>query len=65
MKSIQDKCFACGRQIYTCSLADTRDGQEVFVGAECYRKIMAAGENGYQPPRGGPKLYPIIEHKNP
>ncbi len=61
MKTSQDKCFACGRQLNTCCLVDTRDGQEVFVGKECYRKIMAAGDAGYQPPQGGPKLYPIRE----
>jgi hypothetical protein len=37
--------------------AVTADGQEVHVGADCAKKIIAAGLSGYQPPLGGPKLY--------
>lgn len=54
-----ERCFACGRVIHAKMphKADTRDGQWVFVGAECFKLVMAAGETGYQPPKGGPRLY--------
>jgi hypothetical protein len=54
-------CFACGRVIKRKRPfeADTRDGQTVFVGPECFRLVVAAGEVGYQLPRGGPRLYPM------
>lgn len=59
-----DKCFACGKRLgKTPALVDTRDGQRVFVGRECYKLVRDAGENGYQPPLGGPKLYPLPEAK--
>ncbi len=52
------KCFACDRVITTKPhVADTRDSQIVYVGSECFKHIAAAGEEGYQPPRGGPRLY--------
>lgn len=51
-----DKCFACGRKVgknpyqaVTCDVA-----QVVSVGSECYKMIDA---EGWQPPKGGPKLY--------
>lgn len=53
-----DKCYACGRKIVgTPAMADTRDAQTVYVGPECFRKIKQAGESGYQPPKGGPRLW--------
>jgi hypothetical protein len=53
-------CFACGKPMTeNRHLVDTRDGQTVFVGRECYRKIVANKESGYQPPKGGPRLYVI------
>jgi hypothetical protein len=59
--SYVDKCFACDRVIRRKEpyLADTRDGQIVYVGPECLKKIESAGEAGYQPPTGGPGLYPM------
>ena len=54
----RDKCFACDRRLgRTPALVDTRDGQTVYVGTECYKLIKAAGDTGYQPPTGGPRLY--------
>ena len=51
-------CFACGRKLgRNPTLADTRDGQTAFVGSECWKLIKKAGEAGYQPLRGGPKLW--------
>jgi len=52
------RCFACGRKLGNNPYpADTRDGQFVFVGSECYKLIKSAGGSGYQPPKGGPKLW--------
>jgi hypothetical protein len=51
-------CFACGRKLgKSPRTADTRDDQIVAVGIECHEHIVAAGEAGWQPPKGGPKLY--------
>lgn len=56
-------CYACDRPLkrngdeLEAYRVDTRDHQTVFVGPECFRKIKAAGDAGYQPPLGGPKLY--------
>ncbi len=55
-----EKCFACDRPLgKRPKLVDTRDGQKVFIGASCFRLIEQSGDTGYQPPRGGPKLYLI------
>lgn len=52
------RCFACDRKLgRNPALVDTRDSQMVFVGRECWRQIKAAGEAGWQPPKGGPRLY--------
>lgn len=53
------KCFACDRPVraggaYT---AHALDEQTVTVGPECWRKVGFAGTIGYQPPRGGPRLF--------
>lgn len=56
---MRDKCFACDRKLLSRRFkADTRDGQIVDVGPDCYKLIKATGEQGYQPPLGGPRLYP-------
>jgi len=55
-----EHCFACGRKLGKSPyLADTRDDQTVYVGSECAKLIKSAGEQGYQPPLGGPRLYPL------
>lgn len=52
------RCFACDRRLIPNPyLADTRDSQFVYVGSECYSKIKRAGDTGYQPPKGGPRLW--------
>lgn len=57
---VTEKCFACGKPLDQNRLkADTRDSQIVFVGPDCHRRIVTAGEIGYQPPKGGPRLYPM------
>lgn len=58
------KCFACDKPLKSePHWADTRDDQIVPVGPCCFKKIKKAGETGYQPPLGGPKLYPKKEEK--
>lgn len=63
---MDDKCFACARAFRKNSWGNipyhpevlTEDGaQRVFVGYDCYRKIVEAGAVGYQPPLGGPRLF--------
>jgi len=55
-----DKCFACDRALgRKPKVVDTRDAQFVHVGVDCFRKIVSAGDSGYQPPKGGPKLYAL------
>lgn len=57
-----EKCFACDRIIKgKPRMADTRDGQVVHVGYGCLKRIVAAGERGYKPYKGGPALYPMKE----
>ena len=57
---ITSKCFSCGRKLGKGrALADTRDSQIVFVGSECIKLIGNSGKTGYQPPKGGPRLYTV------
>lgn len=57
---MKEKCFACDKPLGdTHRYADTRDDQIVRVGPNCFALIQAAGEEGYQPPKGGPKLYVV------
>lgn len=54
------RCFACDKLLgKNPNLVDTRDAQTVYVGAECFKLIKRAGEAGYQPPKGGPRLWLI------
>ncbi len=58
-------CFACGKKLgKKPRLVDTRDDQLVYVGSECFRLIKKAGQLGYQPPSGGPRLYAHISPEN-
>ena len=57
-----EHCYACGKKLRPRVRpfeADTRDAQVVYVGPECFRHIAAAGELGFQPEGGGPRLYPV------
>ncbi len=59
-----EKCFACGRKTgKSPELVDTRDGQLVYIGSECFKLVQTAGEEGYQPPLGGPRLWLIRQGK--
>ena len=52
------RCFACGKQLHhTVYEVYTLDDQRPWVGIVCYRKIKQAGEEGYLPPLGGPRLF--------
>lgn len=58
MVTCELRCFACNRPLGKSPvIVDTRDDQTVYVGRECYKLVVAAGETGYQPPLGGPRLY--------
>lgn len=53
-----ERCFACDRKLGRSPLlVDTRDGQLVYVGRECAKMIRAGGSAGWQPPKGGPRLW--------
>ena len=56
-----EKCFACGRVIRRADpiRVDTRDAQTVFVGPECYKRVLEAGDAGWLPPGGCLRLYPM------
>lgn len=59
MKQLE-RCFACDKVIKVPfpRTAITDDGaQRVYVGRECYKNIEKSKEQGWQPPKGGPKLY--------
>lgn len=55
------QCFACRRPLIdeNTRTVKTEDGQTVFVGGLCYRKISASGSAGWQAPKGGPKLFTL------
>ena len=61
--AIPERCFACNRPLRTRNpkRVDTRDAQVVYVGADCFKLVVAAGEGGYQPPLGGPRLFVIAD----
>jgi hypothetical protein len=57
---MRERCFACGRALgRDPTVVDTRDAQRVYVGRGCYRLVVEAGEHGYQPPKGGPRLWTV------
>lgn len=58
--SQSQRCFACDKLLgKNPTLVDTHDSQTAYVGSSCFNLIMRAGDNGYQPPKGGPRLYQI------
>lgn len=53
-----NRCFACNRILgKNPHLVDTRDDQLVYVGKECFKLVVKAGEEGYRYPGIGPKLW--------
>ena len=63
----QVKCFACDKPVRSSAIreADTRDAQIVQVGPDCFKRIQRAGQGGYQPRLGGPRLYPLTSPAAP
>lgn len=57
--SAEERCFACGLAFRggIKTMVETSDLQRVYVGKTCFEYIKAAGGIGYQPPKGGPRLY--------
>jgi hypothetical protein len=53
------RCAACDKLTLTTEEVQEEDGTPVWVGRECARWVRQNGEYGYQPPSGGPKLYPL------
>lgn len=61
---IFDPCYCCGKLMkYRTAAIYTSDGQPQWVGLDCYKHIVSAGKIGFQPKRGGPKLFK--ENPNP
>jgi hypothetical protein len=55
-----ERCFVCDKPMRSTHRVVTEDGaQHPFVGPECYRHIRKCGDSGYQPSRGGPRLFAI------
>jgi len=53
-----DRCFACDKPLGKApQIVGCKDDQTVHVGSDCYSKIKSAGPDGFQPPKGGPRLY--------
>lgn len=52
------RCYACDLPIKVgrVQIAFTSDGQKQFVGSNCFKKIASMKE-GYQPPKGGPRMF--------
>ena len=54
------ECYACGRDMRCAGFAvRTSDGQHQEVGKDCYQHVKRGAENGWQPRRGGPRLYTL------
>jgi hypothetical protein len=60
---VTERCFACDRVIKDTGdsarshLVECIDEQTAFIGPECFRKVKRAGVDGWQPPKGGPRLF--------
>jgi hypothetical protein len=60
------RCFACNKPIddSRSPLAITSDlAQVVSVGPDCWKRIKAAGNVGYQPSQGGPRLLVLTRER--
>ena len=54
----KEKCFACGKRVgLHPHVGYTRDGQQVYIGRECWKHVEQSGDMGYQPPLGGPRIF--------
>lgn len=52
-------CYACDRPLKRRFIVKTSDDQKVFVGPDCWARVIDAAAEGYQPPRGGPRLFSL------
>lgn len=61
-----EKCFACDKPLHARKflVQSAVDEQTMFVGPDCYEHVLRAGEQGWQPPFGGPRLK-LIPVENP
>lgn len=54
------RCFACDKPLgRNPKLVTCADEQDVYVGSGCGTLIERAGAEGWQPPKGGPRLYDL------
>jgi hypothetical protein len=59
-----ERCFACGKPLHgDGERVACIDDQEPMVGSDCFKKIRKSGAEGYQPKRGGPRLYTLEEKR--
>lgn len=61
MESSELRCYACHRRIkapeaWQAYLEDD-DHAPVYIGPDCFKRVDAAGADGYKPPKGGPRLF--------
>ena len=58
------RCFACGKPIAGVKhFVDTHEDQFPWVGPDCFKAIKRAGEAGYQPAKGGPRLWVVTPER--
>lgn len=66
-RCVGETCYACGKKLGKSHAHARVTGEEpdennrYCVGSECDKLIRKAGEKGYQPPKGGPRLSPHEE----
>ena len=53
----ETKCYACFKKVSNPKIVDTHEDQFVHVGSNCFNTIRIAGSQGYQPTKGGPRLF--------
>jgi hypothetical protein len=55
----KEPCFACDCPMNSKYLVRCIDEQTVFIGSECFKRVRTAGADGWQPSKGGPRLFTI------
>ncbi len=64
MQPNRPKCYACDRPLsgkaaegaYAVVVKGEDPQYRYWLGADCHKRVAAAGSQGYQPPKGGPVL---------
>ena len=54
---MNERCFACDRPLNKRNLVYTSDQQLQHVGSKCFKLVKQTGIDGWQPPKGGPRLF--------